>query len=285
MTKVEAFAPAKINLALHVTGRRSDGYHLLDSLVCFADVGDHLILRDAAGMSLGASGPFGASVPPGPSNLVLQAAELMEAEAARLGLPAGGVSIQLEKNLPISSGLGGGSADAAAALRALSELWRLPMPGPHRLAEALGADVPVCADPSVAYRMRGIGEELTRIERMPQLNLLLVNPRVPVSTAAVFGRMERHDNAPLPEPPEAPTRRELVDWLTWQRNDLEAPACSLAPEIAEVLDELRLMEGVMLARMSGSGASCFAIFEDNEARDRAAGMLRDERPEWWVAEG
>ncbi|MBS8227855.1 4-(cytidine 5'-diphospho)-2-C-methyl-D-erythritol kinase [Vannielia litorea] len=285
MTKVEAFAPAKINLALHVTGRRADGYHLLDSLVCFAGVGDHLTLRTAAGMSLGASGPFGASVPPGPSNLVLRAAELMEAEAARLGLPAGGVSIQLEKNLPMSSGLGGGSADAAAALRALSELWRVPMPGPHRLAKELGADVPVCLDPGSAWRIRGIGEELTRLERLPQLNLLLVNPGVPVSTAAVFGRMERHDNPPLPEPPEAPTRRELVDWLTWQRNDLEAPACSLAPEIGEVLEELRLMEGVMLARMSGSGASCFAIFEDNEARDRAAGVLREDWPEWWVAEG
>ncbi|MBY6154126.1 4-(cytidine 5'-diphospho)-2-C-methyl-D-erythritol kinase [Vannielia litorea] len=285
MTKVEAFAPAKINLALHVTGRRSDGYHLLDSLVCFANVGDHLTLTDAPGMSLGASGPFGASVPPGPSNLVLRAAELMEAEAERLGVAVGGVSIQLEKHLPISSGLGGGSADAAAALRALSDLWGVAVPGVHRLAKELGADVPVCLDPGASWRMRGIGEELTRLERMPQLNLLLVNPRVPVSTAAVFGRMEQRDNAPMPEPPEAPSRRELVEWLAWQRNDLEAPACSLAPEIGEVLGELRAQEGAMLARMSGSGASCFAIFEDNEARDRAAGVLREDWPEWWVAEG
>lgn len=284
MTKVDAFAPAKINLALHVTGRRSDGYHTLDSLVCFAGVGDHLSLRDAAGMSLGASGPFGATVPPGPSNLVLRAAELMEAEAARLGVSVSGVSIQLEKNLPISAGLGGGSADAAAALRALSQLWGVPVPGAHRLAMELGADVPVCLDPAGTYRMRGIGEQLTRLEKLPQLNLLLVNPMVSVSTAAVFDRLERRDNAAMPEPPEAPSRRELVEWLTWQRNDLEAPACTVAPEIGEVLDELRSLEGAMLARMSGSGASCFAIFEDNEARDRAAGMLREDRPEWWVAE-
>ncbi|SIN74409.1 4-(cytidine 5'-diphospho)-2-C-methyl-D-erythritol kinase [Vannielia litorea] len=284
MTKVEAFAPAKINLALHVTGRRSDGYHMLDSLVCFAAVGDHLSLRDAPGMSLGASGPFGAIVPAGPGNLVLRAAELMEAEAARQGIAVGGVSIQLEKHLPMSAGLGGGSADAAATLRGLSELWGVPVPGPHALAMALGADVPVCLDPETAWRMQGIGEELTRLERLPALNLLLVNPGVPVATAAVFGRLERADNAPMPEIPAAPTRRELVDWLTWQRNDLEAPACSLAPEIGEVLDELRGLEGTMLARMSGSGATCFAIFEDNEARDRAAGLLRDERPEWWVAE-
>ena len=285
MTKVEGFAPAKLNLALHVTGRRDDGYHTLDSLVTFAGVGDRLVVRSAPGLSFGASGPFGGVVPMDGTNLVLRAAELMACEVTRAGRPEPGAAIQLEKYLPVGAGIGGGSSDAAATCRALAALWNVEVPGPERLAEELGADVPVCLAGEGSWRMQGIGAELTELEPLPVLNLLLVNPGVPVSTAAVFGRLEKADNLPMPELPDRPGRRELVEWLTWQRNDLETPARVLVPEIAEVLDELRLMPGVMLARMSGSGATCFAIFEDNEARDRAAGVLRDEFPEWWVAEG
>ncbi|MDF1872210.1 4-(cytidine 5'-diphospho)-2-C-methyl-D-erythritol kinase [Vannielia sp.] len=285
MTKVEGFAPAKINLALHVTGKREDGYHLLDSLVVFGGIGDRLIFRTAQGTSFGASGPFGGLVPVDGSNLVIKAAELMMAQARRANREVTGLSVQLEKYLPIAAGIGGGSSDAAATCRALSELWEVPIPDAEVLARELGADVPVCLDPSQPQIMRGIGEKLTQLDKWPTLNLLLVNPGFALATDQIFAALENKANPAMTEmPPGEPSRRDLLDWLAWQRNDLQDVTVRLAPEVGEVIDEITSMEGCMLARMSGSGATCFGIFEDHEMRDRAAGILRDENPTWWVAE-
>lgn len=286
MTKVEAFAPAKINLALHVIGQRQDGYHLLDSLVCFAGIGDAITARSAAGLSLGASGPFGAAVPLDASNLVLRAAELMLGEARRHGRRVAGAAIQLEKRLPVAAGIGGGSSDAAATCRALSALWGVPVPGPERLVAALGADVPVCMAPEGPQRMEGVGEKVSPVAPLPPLNLLLVNPGFGLNTADIFRHLadkRQPAMAGLPEPGSG--LQQLVEWLTWQRNDLQDAAVALAPEIGVVLEEIASMEGCLLARMSGSGATCFGIFSDPEARDRAAGVLRGENEAWWVAEG
>lgn len=284
MTKVEAFAPAKINLALHVTGQRKDGYHLLDSLVVFAGIGDRLVFRTAPGLSLGASGPFGAGVPLDSTNLVIRAAELMRSAALKAGQAPSGLAIQIEKYLPVAAGIGGGSSDAAATCRALAQLWGVPLPGADLLA-TLGADVPVCIDYERPQLMRGIGEKLQPLAPLPALNLLLVNPGFGLETAGIFDELARKDNPPMSALPDAGQGRgAFVRWLAAQRNDLEPVAVRLAPPVGEVIEEIASMEGCELARMSGSGATCFGIFADVEARDRAAGILRDENPEWWVAE-
>ena len=267
MTVAEARAPAKVNLALHVTGRRADGYHTLDSLVVFADAADVLRVRPAATPSLRVTGPRAAGVPTDASNLVMRA-------AAAMGVAAG---IELEKHLPAAGGIGGGSSDAAATLRALAAMTgRAP---PADLA-GLGADVPVCMVPGPA-RMRGIGEVVEPLGALPPLDAVLVNPGVAVPTPQVFSRLARRENPPLPDPlpafADAPT---LVDWLAAQRNDLEPPARALAPEIDAVLSALAAAPGCRLARMSGSGATCFGLFPDAAAAERAAQALA--RPGWWV---
>lgn len=278
------FAHAKINLALHVTGQRADGYHLLDSLVAFAGIGDRLRAEPAAGLTLRVEGPFAAGVPEGEDNLVLR--------AARLCLGArGGAALTLIKNLPPASGVGGGSADAAATIRVLRRLQLeqglSPAPvaaeaGPAILA--LGADVPVCLASHPA-RMRGIGERLDWLT-LPEAHVVLANPRVEVPTAAVFRALPGKENPALPEPlPRWPDARALAGWLRGQRNDLEAPACALAPAIRAVLAALAALPGALVARMSGSGATCFALFEAEEGAARAAEALRAENPGWWVAAG
>lgn len=269
MTAVEAFAPAKINLTLHVTGRRPDGYHVIDSLVMFADIGDRLTARPAPAASLKVAGPMARAVPEGPDNLVLRAAAL-------IGVTA---SIRLEKHLPVASGIGGGSSDAAATLRALSQMSGRPIP---REVLALGADVPVCLLARAA-RMRGIGELITPMLTMPPLQAVLVNPGLPVSTAAVFRRLERSDNPPMPESlPDRDGAERLIRWLGAQRNDLEAPALAEQPVIAQVIGRLRSTPGCLLARMSGSGATCFGLFADAQAARSAAHTIATECPDWWV---
>ena len=267
------FAPAKINLSLHVTGQRPDGYHLLDSLVVFADLGDRVTARAAPGLSLAVTGPMAAGVPVDGSNLVLKAA---------MALGAGqGASVTLEKHLPAAAGIGGGSSDAAAALRVLSDLWNCPMPDPAAVL-ALGADVPVCVQ-GTACRMRGLGEVLEPVAALPPVPAVLVNPRVEVPTPSVFKALARKDNAPMPEEiPAFDSPVALAEWLQGQRNDLEPPARALEPVIGEVLAQLSAAPGALLARMSGSGATCFALHDSVESAAQAASALAALQPGWWV---
>ncbi|PKQ12722.1 MAG: 4-(cytidine 5'-diphospho)-2-C-methyl-D-erythritol kinase [Alphaproteobacteria bacterium HGW-Alphaproteobacteria-1] len=265
---VTELAPAKVNLTLHVTGRRKDGYHLLDSLVAFADIGDRLTVALAPVPSLRVTGPRAAGVPEGPENLVLRAAALMGVSAA----------ITLEKHLPAAAGIGGGSSDAAATLRALARLSGRPVPD----ALALGADVPVCLIGRAA-RMRGIGEDVTSATGLPALKAVLVNPGLPVATPAVFARLDRRDNPAMPATlPHWPDAAACIRWLATQRNELEAPAAALCPEIGAVLDRLRESDGCALARMSGSGATCFGLYLDAVTAAAAAAQIAAQYPGWWV---
>ncbi len=266
-------AHAKINLTLHVTGVRQDGYHLLDSMVMFTTVGDIISVQPANDLSLTIDGPFADGLSAGPDNLVLRAAQLFGTDK--------GAAITLTKNLPVASGIGGGSADAAATLRALADLWDLPLP-PLKAQVDLGADVPVCMTTQLT-RMRGIGDQLDQLGPIPMLDMILVNPGVGVSTAAVFEALDSKTNAPMAG--DMPDPFEIDDWSNWiaqQRNDLEAPARQIAPEIDAVIAALSAQSGCQLARMSGSGATCFAIFTDADTRDDAVCQLQKDHPEWWV---
>jgi len=268
MTKT--FAPAKINLTLHVTGQRADGYHLLDSLVMFADVGDRVRVVPAESLSLEVTGPMAEGVPADATNLVWKAAALHD-------LP---VAITLEKHLPTAGGIGGGSSDAAATLFAMADLTgNTTMP---EGATGLGADVRVCLARQAA-RMRGIGEEVQQLEGVPELHVVLANPGVAMSTPEVFAALETKNNEPMPK--RIPRWRgawSAIDWISKQRNDLEEPALKLAPVIGDVLAALSALPGARMARMSGSGATCFALFEDRAEADAAADDLADAHPDWWV---
>lgn len=266
----EAFAPAKVNLTLHVTGLRDDGYHLLDSLVVFTSVGDRLTVEPAKELSLAATGPYAADVPLDESNLVLKAARMLGSSE--------GAKITLEKNLPVASGIGGGSSDAAAALRVLSSYWKAPLPDD---ISALGADVPVCMH-GFPTRMSGIGEVLDSVPQLPLCWLVLVNPGVGVSTPAIFGQLSEKENRPMPEVlPDFGSCRDFAAWLGWMRNDLEAPAMRVQPVIATVLSALRAQKGCLLARMSGSGATCWGMFETEEQAQDAALSIAQDRQGWW----
>ena len=259
-------APAKVNLYLHVVGRRCDGLHLLESLVAFAEAGDLLHAEPADELSLEAIGPFAGALANEADNLVLR--------AARALAPGQGARLVLEKNLPVAAGLGGGSADAAAALRLLSRLWGIETDlGP--LAAGLGADVPVCLA-GATCGMAGIGERLTPLRDWPLPHLLLANPGVSLPTPAVFAarRGPFRESRPWPE-----TAADLVGCA----NDLTDAAISLAPEIAGTLAALAALEGALFARMSGSGATCFAAFDDAAACDDAREALRARHPRWWIA--
>ena len=275
--RVRAFAPAKINLALHVTGKRADGYHLLDSLVVFAAVGDQIRCEPAPRLTLTVLGPFGDDVPMGEDNLVLRAARLLD--------PDGGADITLFKELPPASGIGGGSSDAAATLQALSELWQKPLPSTEALL-SLGADLPVCLLQE-AVRMQGIGDRLTKLAApLPPAWLVLANPGGPLSTREVFGQLRAHEFPPLP--PVIPTFATLTDMVAFlrdQRNDLELPAMDLMPEAAEVPFLLEERPGCLMARMSGSGATSFGIFATEDDASYAEQSLRRQRGHWWIASG
>jgi 4-diphosphocytidyl-2-C-methyl-D-erythritol kinase len=276
-------APAKINLDLLVTARRLDGYHELDSLVVFAPVGDLVSFAPGAGggfgLTLKASGPFAAQVPLDRDNLVLKAADLF---AARTGAVVAG-RILLDKRLPVGAGLGGGSADAAATLRLLDRVCgtRLGNARLRELGAELGADVPVCVY-GQPVRMRGIGERLDPVRGLPTLGLVLVNPGVHVATPAVFRALhgpgeERHGGI---HPQGGPL--VLAQYLAESRNDLEPPAIAVAPVIAKVLQSLRTIEDCALARMSGSGSTCFGLFAAPARAERAAAILRQAVPAWWI---
>lgn len=270
MTRSDAFAPAKINLTLHVTGQRADGYHLLESLVVFADIGDRLTLTPAPVPLLTIKGPMAAGVPVDGRNLVLRAAQ-----AAGVT----GLSVVLDKQLPAAAGIGGGSSDAAAALRGIADLGLASLPSPDTVLD-LGADVPVClrADDTV---MSGIGETLTPVAGLPRLAAVLVNPGVAVPTPGVFAALARKDNAAMAPLPRGGDAAAVLQWLRAQRNDLEAPARAIEPVIGTVLASL-VREGAALARMSGSGATCFGVFADRDAAAAAAARLVGAAPGWWV---
>ncbi len=270
---LSSFAPAKVNLYLHVTGKRPDGYHLLDSLAVFPAVGDTVSLQPDAPLSLSISGRFGAALHAEPDNLVLRAVRLL---AATTGMPASG-ALNLAKNLPVASGIGGGSADAAAALRLLVRHWNVAAPLPE-IALALGADVPVCLDRRPT-RMAGIGEILSPAPRLPGFGMLLVNPGTAVATAAVFRARQQGFSPPAVLPEAWPDAAAMAAGLAQLGNDLEAAAIAVAPGIATALAALRALPGALLARMSGSGATCFAIFATPAEAAAAAAALN--RPGWW----
>lgn len=271
--QVPGFAAAKVNLCLHVTGRRADGYHLLDSLVAFADVGDDVTAAPAPSLTLAVTGPEGAGLDAGPGNLVLRAAALFGA--------APGAAITLTKRLPVASGIGGGSADAAAALRVLARLWGRALPDAAAVL-ALGADVPVCLAGRTA-RMAGIGGDLSPAPPLPPVWAVLANPRAALATPAVFAALDRRDNPRLPaDLPRWRDAAELALWLRGTRNDLERPARALCPAVGAVLAALAATPGALLARMSGSGATCFALYADPLHAASAAASLAAARPGWWV---
>ena len=263
-------ARAKLNLTLRVVGRRADGYHLLDSLVAFANIADDVSLVPAADFALAIDGPFAKDLP-GPDNLVERAAR----EFARAAGRAPGVAIRLTKNLPVASGIGGGSADAAATLRGLSELWATPIPAD--LPAKLGADVPVCVAGGPAW-MSGIGEIVEPVDPLPPWGVVLVNPGIGLATAKVFAARQGPFSAAARE---APT----LEFLAHASNDLEAPALSLVGAIGEALAALRAT-GSKVVRMSGSGATCFALYEDRAAAREAARALKTAAPSiWWIEAG
>jgi len=313
-TSISVPALAKVNLYLHVTGRREDGYHELDSLVVFADVGDTVTASAAPDLSLTVSGPFAAALgDTSDDNLVIKAARTLGTHAHVPAL----ARLHLEKNLPVASGIGGGSADAAATLKALVDLWQLELPDAHirhaaaqlavekdtvraletlftvwrddldhdmmlAVALELGADVPVCLEGRALY-MGGMGERLDLAPDLPPAWLVLANPGAALSTPAVFQAREGDFSKPA-RFFDAPTdAAHLAQLLSERGNDLTAPACALAPVIGETLRALEAQDGTLLARMSGSGATCFALYASAEAAARAAHNVQSQHPDWWVA--
>jgi len=308
-------APAKINLYLHVTGRRDDGFHELDSLVVFADVGDVITVEDGAGLSLSITGPFAESLPADDDNLVLRAARLL---AAHANIRAD-AHITLEKNLPIASGIGGGSADAAATLKALVDFWGIELSDhdihhvAHDIADdldtartlstlfklwrddlganmldviglELGADVPVCLQGLPVY-MGGIGERLDMAPHLPPAWLVLVNPGAHVSTPEIFKAYkasEKDFSKPARFHNHPRDATQLAALLAERTNDLMAPAQALTPEIQIVLDSLNDTGDALLTRMSGSGATCFALFATKSSARAVAQRLAQAHPQWWI---
>ncbi len=265
-------ARAKVNLCLHVTGRREDGMHLLDSIVVFPHVGDVLEASTAGDLTLEIGGPFGNELDAGDGNLVMRAARMLSGKGAEL---------RLRKNLPVASGIGGGSADAAATIRLLSDMWDVDAPSLERLTD-LGADVPVCMA-QVPTRMSGIGEKLVALPATPRFWIVLANAGQGVETGAVFKAMKSRDNAGLSNIPENfPTVESLFDYLRTQRNDMQAAAVENCPVIADVLRALEATQNCALSRMSGSGGTCFGLFYSEEDAAAAALAVREGHPDWWV---
>ena len=269
---IREFAPAKINLALHVLGRRADGYHELDSVVAFASVGDELALSMADETSLTVSGPFAADVPTGPENLVLKAHAALAAE-----FQVSPVAVHLTKNLPVASGIGGGSSDAAAALRGILKLTNQEVDflSLQKISLSLGADVPVCLR-ARACRMQGVGEVITGLERLPTTAALLVNPSKSCGTVDVFRQMGLQVGDSFGTALETSTPEH------W-RNDMTAAAISVLPEIGLVLSTLNAIVPHATVRMSGSGATCFALFDSLDEAASVGAELTAKHQDWWIA--
>jgi 4-diphosphocytidyl-2-C-methyl-D-erythritol kinase len=276
---VTEFAAAKINLFLHVGEKRADGFHALQSLVAFASVGDTLRFEQSEGLSLTLDGPFAHGLEAESDNLVLRAARALAIEAGR---PAQ-AKITLTKNLPVSSGIGGGSADAAAALRGLAKLWGAPVPANrmHALAEQLGSDVPVCVA-SCSSWMEGRGERVTDAPMLPPLGIALVNPGVAVPTGKVFAALRTRCGVEGAKPAGWKSTPDLIAYLKTTTNDLEAPAVEIAPVIGGAVGAIANSKDVLLARMSGSGATCFGLFPDEAGAQAAVRAIANAHPDWWV---
>lgn len=273
---LSARAPAKINLTLHVLGRRADGFHELDSIVAFAGVADRLRFAPGPALALRVSGETAHQAGANADNLVIRAARNLaeRVPGAELG------AFDLEKRLPVAAGVGGGSSDAAAALRLLARHNGLSLDDPRVIAaaRATGSDVPVCLDPR-ARTMRGAGERIGPPLALPHLFAVLVNPRVPVETAPVFKALGLAPGQVVSPPSdEAPT----LEAIFTGRNDLEVPARRIAPVVDDVLSDLSALPGVTLARMSGSGATCFALFDSSHSAAAGSRVLKAQRPGWWV---
>lgn len=283
---VVVHAPAKINLWLHVVGRRSDGFHLLESLIAFADLADQLELTLDEPLSLEVEGPFAEGLRDEPDNLVLRAARGL----ARLADRPPNVRIRLRKNLPVAAGVGGGSADAAATIRGLCALWGFTPSRPDRdkLAAELGADVPICLDGRAAF-VSGVGERIEPIQPLPRSPMVLVNPRRAMSTGAVFGALAGRFSQPRAQggrfrfdEPEPDTTETLVSAMNEWDNDLSGPARRLDPAVNAVLEALESSPNCLISRMSGSGATCFGIYQSDSAATAAAENLSRAYPEWWI---
>jgi 4-diphosphocytidyl-2-C-methyl-D-erythritol kinase len=276
-------APAKLNLYLHVTGRRDDGYHLLDSLVVFADIHDTLTINAADSLSFSADGPFAGAMGDDPAaNLVVRAARALGEAVGREPR----VSLHLTKNLPVASGIGGGSADAASCLRGLARYWDIDADAQvlMDIAARLGSDIPACVQGRACF-MGGVGADLSPAPSLPPAGVLLVNPGVALSTPAVY-RARQGGFSPVMrflEPP--PDARALASVLAERGNDLTVPAITLVPQVATVIDLIADADGCLLSRMSGSGATCFGLFADRVSAARAANAIRTGHPGWWVASG
>lgn len=272
-------ARAKINIALHVTGQRDDGYHLLDSLVGFTDFGDVVSVtiapeRKPDDHSLEITGSFSTDLRADDDNLVLKAVRLLGGS-----LPA--LDIRLEKKLPVASGIGGGSADAAASLRAICSLLNCAHPSREAIL-SLGADVPVCCV-GKTVRMSGIGEEISDVKSPSRLPIILANPGIEIATPAIFKALSTKNNQPLSTFPkngwdDIPT---FIAWVTKNRNDLSVPAQTLNPQITACLTALGELDGALISRMSGSGATCFALFSNDKAAQDGLKNLTIKHPDWW----
>lgn len=279
VTTIKGSAPAKINLTLHVTGQRSDGYHLLDSLVVFAGVYDEITATTAPNLQLTVSGPFAQGVPVDETNLVIQAARLLQ---GKRGVTAG-AHLTLEKNLPHAAGIGSGSSDAAMTLAMLSQLWDVaPLSEGDPEAIKLGADVPACMMAPDPIRMDGIGEHVTKWSALPSAAMVLVNPHVQVPTSEVFKGLQSKQNPNMGTVPNLSSYDEFASWLAAQRNDLEPPARAIAPEIDAALLALKRQPLVSHASMSGSGATCYGLTHSMGDARQVARALQVAHMDWWV---
>jgi 4-diphosphocytidyl-2-C-methyl-D-erythritol kinase len=270
---VREFGPAKVNLFLHVLGRRPDGYHDLDSLVVFADVGDEIELTPSHERMVTVEGRFADAVPNDASNIALRALDLLGDAVGRHD----GVHIKIVKNIPVAAGLGGGSADAAAVLRGLARLWDVgPSMAFPAVAQTLGADVPVCLR-SQAARIIGIGDMVDALEPSAPLALVLVNCGEPLATADIFAACKTYGAGAADHDTD-----DLTGWILEGRNDLEASAIAFARGVGKTLEVLRGQPDCLIARMSGSGATCFGLFESTAAADAVAVAIAAAHPTWWV---
>lgn len=278
---IEFQAAAKINLALHVTARRDDGYHCLETFVTFAKYGDVIRVEPANDISLTIEGPFAEALGSTDDNLVLKAAHLLKQAAKESGRNVTGAALHLNKKLPIASGIGGGSADAAATLFALCELWGFypASIATEKIALQMGADVPMCLC-SKPLMARGIGEEIVPVA-LAELNMVLINPGKSISTPEIFRALAYTNSASLPEIDFQSSDQEFIHWLQNTQNDLQSPAIKLVPEIQTVLDMLLDSNECQFARMSGSGATCFGLFASIEQAENAANDIGQRNPDWW----
>jgi len=272
-------APAKINLFLHITGKRPDGYHLLQSVVVFANIGDRLTFARHDSLFIDVAGPFAGDVCAPRDNLIYKAAQAL-GENYKTAPTA---QILLEKNLPVASGMGGGSSDAAAALKGLAQLWGLPeeFDRMQKIAATLGADVPACLMRRPVW-MEGAGEKMMRLPDMPDMHLVLVNPAVATPTPEVFHQFRAKFSPPIQFIGRRKTMGEWIADLKLYRNDLTDAAIAVSPEIKIALQAIADTQGCQIARLSGSGATCFGIYETPTAAHAAVNKLRQQHPEWWV---